>query len=75
MIKPLELILASDDSVVREKAVESLKIVCDSVSKDMLLKEFMPLIKRMKKGDIFSMRISATYLYAHIYKRLDKDKR
>jgi len=33
----------------------------------------MPLIKRMRKGDIYSMRISATFLYAFIYKRLDQE--
>jgi serine/threonine-protein phosphatase 2A regulatory subunit A len=28
----------------------------------------------MKKGDSFSMRISATFLYAYIYSRLDNEK-
>jgi serine/threonine-protein phosphatase 2A regulatory subunit A len=32
LIKPLELILSSDDSVVREKAVASLKIVSERIS-------------------------------------------
>lgn len=32
LIKPLELILSSDDSVVREKAVASLKIVGSKIS-------------------------------------------
>jgi len=26
----------------------------------------------MKKGDLYSMRISATFLYAYIYPRLDQ---
>lgn len=35
----------------------------------------MPLIKRMRKGDLFSMRISACFLYAYIYKRLDEERK
>lgn len=74
LLKPLELILSSDDSVVREKAVASLKIVSEKISYETIVNDFMPLVKRMKKGDLFSMRISATFLYAYIYKRLDTDK-
>lgn len=35
----------------------------------------MPLIKRMRKGDLFSMRISACFLYAFVYGRLDEERR
>lgn len=35
----------------------------------------MPLVKRMRKGDLFSMRISACFLYAHIYERLDEQRK
>lgn len=74
LLKPLEQILSQDDSVVREKAVASLKIVSEKISYDTIVQEFMPLVKRMKKGDLFSMRISAAFLYAYIYKRLDNEK-
>ena len=70
-MKPLELILSSDDAVVRDKAVASLKLVGDSITMDAVYSEYMPLIKRMRKGDLFSMRISACFLYAYIYHRLD----
>ena len=71
LIKPLEQILPADDSVVREKAVESLKIVGTKISQDAVYNEFMPMVKRMRKGDLFSMRIAACFLYAQIYGRLD----
>ncbi len=35
----------------------------------------MPMVKRMRKGDLFSMRISACFLYAQIYGRLDQEHR
>jgi serine/threonine-protein phosphatase 2A regulatory subunit A len=33
------------------------------------------MVKRMRKGDLFSMRISACFLYAQIYERLDSERR
>jgi serine/threonine-protein phosphatase 2A regulatory subunit A len=35
----------------------------------------MPMVKRMRKGDLFSMRISACFLYAQIYGRLDESRK
>lgn len=73
LLKPLELILASDDSVVREKAIASLKAVGERISEESIRLEYMPLVKKMRKGDLFSQRISACFLYAYIYKRLDAE--
>jgi serine/threonine-protein phosphatase 2A regulatory subunit A len=75
LLKPLELILSSDDSVVREKSVNALKIVGQKISDECIYSDYMPLVKRMRKGDLFSMRISACFLYTFIYKRLDSSRR
>ena len=75
LLKPLELILPADDSIVREKAVSSLKIVGEKLSQEAVYSDLMPLIKKMRKGDLFSMRISACFLYAQIYSRLDTERR
>jgi serine/threonine-protein phosphatase 2A regulatory subunit A len=64
LLRPLESILPADDSIVREKAVESLKIVGRKISQQSVFDEYMPMVKRMRKGDLFSMRISACFLYA-----------
>ena len=64
LLKPLEQILPSDDSVVREKAVESLKSIGKKISQQAVYDDFLPMVKRMRKGDLFSMRISACFLYA-----------
>ena len=40
-MKPLEFILPNDDSVVREKAIASLKIVGDKISEETLYNEYM----------------------------------
>ena len=75
LLRPLEQILPADDSVVREKAVESLKIVGRKISKQAVFDDYMPMVKRMRKGDLFSMRISACFLYAQIYGRLDEARK
>jgi serine/threonine-protein phosphatase 2A regulatory subunit A len=75
LLKPLELILPADDSIVREKAVASMKIVAKKITQAAVYEEYMPLVKRMRKGDLFSMRISACFLYAQIYGRLDDQRK
>lgn len=51
LLKPLDLILSSDDSVVREKAIEACRIVGDKISLPSIYQEYMPLAKKMRKGD------------------------
>ena len=75
LLKPLELILPADDSIFREKAVASRKIVSKKITQAAVYEEYMPLVKRMRKGDLFSMRISACFLYAQIYGRLDDQRK
>ena len=50
-MKPLELILPNDDSIVREKAIQSLKVVGEKISEQTLYDEYLGLVKRMRKGD------------------------
>ena len=63
--------VGNDDSVVRDKAIESMRKVGKLLDRDTHLKDsYLPLLKRQRKGDLFSMRISACFLYADIYSRL-----
>ena len=61
--------------MVREKAVDSLKSIGKKISQQAVYDDFLPMVKRMRKGDLFSMRISACFLYAQIYGRLDGERR
>ena len=69
------MIVASDDSVVREKAVEALMKVTNFLDRQTINTKYMELCKRMKKGDVFSMRIAASALYANVYPKLDDDNK
>ena len=36
---------------------------------------FLEMTKRLKKGDLFSKRIAACQLYAHVYARLEESNK
>jgi serine/threonine-protein phosphatase 2A regulatory subunit A len=75
LLKPLELIVACDDSVVRQKTVESLCSISDILDTSIINSSFLEMCKRLKKGDLFSKRIAACQLYAHVYDRLTEENR
>jgi hypothetical protein len=67
--------VGNDDSVVREKAIESMKKVGKMLDSGTHMDEiYLPLLKRQRKGDLFSMRISACFLYADIYPTLKSEE-
>jgi len=66
----LETIVSSDDQAVREKAIAAMSKVANVLSAMTIQTAYLALIKRLQKGDVFSMRIAASQLYADTYKRL-----
>ena len=70
LLQPLEVMVGNDDSIVREKATSSLMKIGKLLSTEYLKSQYLPLLKRQRKGDMFSMRISASCLYADIYQSL-----
>ena len=75
LLRPLEIIAGSDDSVVQNKAVASLKKIPKVLTDETIHSDYIELVRRLKKGDFFSMRIAACHLYAQIYERLNDEKR
>lgn len=75
LIDPLEVLIGNDDQVVRSKAVISLKKVGRLLNATTIKDIYLPLLKRQRKGDLFSMRISACFLYSDIYEKLDNEQR
>ena len=71
--KPLELIWAADENIVREKAEEALLKVWSLLELDKVNTEFYDLVERLSKGELYSMRIAAWYLLAKTYERTKKE--
>ncbi len=64
LLRPLEVISGSDDSVVQGKAIAALKKVTEVLNSDTINAQYVDLIGRLDEGDYYSMRIAACQLYA-----------
>ncbi|KAI9679769.1 MAG: Polyamine N-acetyltransferase 1 [Caeruleum heppii] len=63
LLSPLENLAAIEEPLVREKAVDSLNKICESLSPEQVEHDFIPLTIRLSKADWFTSKISATGLY------------
>lgn len=75
LLRPLEIIAGSDDSVVQGKAIDSLKKITLVLNEEIINGQYVELIGRLDEGDYYSMRIAACQLYAQIYQMLSEEKR
>jgi len=69
LLSPLENLAAVEETVVREKAIESLSKIAQVFSSEQIENQYISLIKRLTNGDWFTSRTSACGLYAPIYKK------
>ena len=59
-----------EETVVRDKAVESLRIISGEHSSQDLESHLVPLVKRLASGDWFTSRTSACGLFSVAYPRV-----
>ena len=64
LLRPLEIISGSDDSVVQNKAIASLKKISEVLTDETIGAQYVELIGRLDEGDYYSMRIAACHLYS-----------
>eukprot|EP00878_Enallax_costatus_P012475 GHUV01013028.1.p1 GENE.GHUV01013028.1~~GHUV01013028.1.p1 ORF type:complete len:408 (+),score=107.31 GHUV01013028.1:178-1401(+) len=69
ILQPLEQLSQVEETVVRDKAVESLCKVGEQLPGNSIGEHFMPLIKRLAQGEWFTSRVSACGLFAVAYPR------
>ena len=69
LLPPLESLATVEETIVRDKAVESLRTVAEQHTKEDLESHFVPLVKRLAGGDWFTSRTSACGLFACCYQR------
>ncbi|GIX88389.1 hypothetical protein CEXT_202481 [Caerostris extrusa] len=70
LLPPLESLATVEETVVRDKAVESLRNISQQHSSADLEQYFVPLVKRLASGDWFTSRTSACGLFGVCYARL-----
>lgn len=59
LLQPLETLASVEETVVREKAVESLCTVCAEFPPEHLLEHYVEMLKRLSGGDWFTSRVSS----------------
>jgi len=81
LLQPLEVLAAVEETIVRDRAVQSLKIISEAVAsgasdrgREMHLSHMAPLMKRLATGEWFTSRISACALYAVCFKNLPSER-
>uniref|UniRef100_A0A8C9U2L7 Protein phosphatase 2, regulatory subunit A, beta b n=1 Tax=Scleropages formosus TaxID=113540 RepID=A0A8C9U2L7_SCLFO len=70
LLPPLESLATVEETVVRDKAVESLRKISHEHSPVDLEVHFEPLVKRLASGDWFTSRTSACGLFSVCYPRV-----
>jgi len=81
LMGPLETLCTVEETVVRDKAVESLKNISETVhaasqahSAVLHVEYFMPMVLRLSAGDWFTARVSGSALFPPLYHRLPSDR-
>lgn len=69
LLPPLENLANIEETVVRDKAVDSLRKIADKHSPTALEEHFIPMILRLAGGDWFTSRTSACGLFSVAYQR------
>jgi len=67
---PLESLATVEETVVRDKAVESLRLIAAQHTDADFEEHFVPLIQRLASGDWFTSRTSACGLFAVAHPRV-----
>lgn len=68
LLPPLEALASVDETVVRDRAAESLRAVGSALSDIAIAEHFIPLVDRLIKKE-WTSRVSATQLFATAYPR------
>ncbi|AOA64512.1 Protein phosphatase PP2A regulatory subunit A [Komagataella phaffii CBS 7435] len=71
----LEKISSVEEPVVRDKAVESLNLIGETLSDAQIDSEFVPLVEKLAKDQWFSSCVASTGLFKGIVARVDSEKR
>lgn len=71
LLPPLEHLAMVEETVVREKAVESLNKVCALLKPQVVSQYFVPLTLKLSTGSFFTSKTSGCGLYAACYKKAE----
>ncbi|KAJ8928289.1 hypothetical protein NQ314_019155 [Rhamnusium bicolor] len=65
----------TDETIVRDKTVETLKNIGENLSKDLTEELFVPVVEALANKDWFTSKCSAAALYSTIYSKVNDEKK
>lgn len=74
LLPSLEVLASTEETLVREKAVDSLNVIAAELSEEQLLHDFVPLIETLATNEWFSSKVSACGLFKSVFVRIQDDK-
>lgn len=73
LLPPLEILASTEETLVRDKAVESLNKIAAQLSQEQLFHDFIPLIEHLATADWFSSKVSSCGLFKSVIFRVKDD--
>lgn len=73
LLPPLEILASTEETLVRDKAVDSLNAVAQELSQNQLFHDFIPLIEHLATADWFSSKVSSCGLFKSVIVRVKDD--
>ncbi|KAI0814953.1 ARM repeat-containing protein [Irpex lacteus] len=70
LLGPLENLSAVEETLVRDKAAESITKVAAVLNQAQVEQYYIPLLQRLSRGEWFTSRTSACALYAAVYEKV-----
>ncbi|KAF8642237.1 hypothetical protein AX16_009512 [Volvariella volvacea WC 439] len=70
LLGPLETLSAVEETLVRDKAAESITKIAAILSQTQLEEYYIPLLKRLSTGEWFTSRTSSAALYPAVYAKI-----
>ncbi|EIW86704.1 ARM repeat-containing protein [Coniophora puteana RWD-64-598 SS2] len=70
LLGPLENLSAVEETLVREKAAESIAKISEVLSSAQVEQFYIPLLKRLSQGEWFTSRTSSAALYPSVYAKV-----
>ncbi|OSD03443.1 ARM repeat-containing protein [Trametes coccinea BRFM310] len=70
LLGPLENLSAVEETLVRDKAAESITKISNVLSKQQIEQYYIPLLQRLSHGEWFTSRTSSCALYAPVYDKV-----
>ncbi|TIA70912.1 hypothetical protein E3P91_02859 [Wallemia ichthyophaga] len=74
-LSPLESLAGMEETLVRDKASESINKIATDLSSEQVETHYLPLLQRLTNGDWFTPRTSACALFASVYQTANESTR